>query len=61
MSNAAITIENLTKTYGNLKAVDNLSLTVREGDFIAFLGPKNATKSPSPTVKERPSTAFKFP
>ncbi len=45
MSNAAITIEGLTKSYGNLKAVDNLSLTVAVGDFIAFLGPNGAGKT----------------
>ena len=45
MSKDAITIQHLTKAYGNLKAVDNLSLSVREGDFVAFLGPNGAGKT----------------
>ncbi len=45
MPNEAITIQNLTKSYGQLKAVDNLSLTVYEGDFVAFLGPNGAGKT----------------
>ena len=36
----AIVIENLTKTYGDLKAVDNISFYVEEGSLFAFLGPK---------------------
>ena len=35
----AIVIENLTKTYGDLKAVDNISFYVEEGSLFAFLGP----------------------
>ena len=45
MLSEAITIKNLSKTYGNLKAVDDLSLTVYEGDFVAFLGPNGAGKT----------------
>lgn len=41
----AIVIENLTKTYGNLKAVDNISFYVEEGSLFAFLGPNGAGKS----------------
>ena len=44
MSNA-ITIEGLTKTYGKLTAVDNLSLEVPRGAAFAFLGPNGAGKS----------------
>ena len=32
----AIVIENLTKTYGDLKAVDNISFYVEEGSLFAF-------------------------
>lgn len=45
MKKPAIQIEGLTKRYGELKAVDGLSLTVEEGDFIAFLGPNGAGKT----------------
>ena len=45
MPNEAIRIKNLTKVYGSLKAVDDLSLTVPEGDFVAFSGPNGAGKT----------------
>lgn len=41
----AISIQNLTKYYGSFKAVDDLSLEVEPGDFIAFLGPNGAGKT----------------
>lgn len=41
----AIVIENLTKTYGDLKAVDNICFYVEEGSLFAFLGPNGAGKS----------------
>ena len=40
-----IKVSNLTKKYDNLKAVDDISFTVKEGDFFAFLGPNGAGKS----------------
>ncbi len=41
----AIEIQNLTKSYGNIKAVDGLSFSVREGELFAFLGVNGAGKS----------------
>ena len=41
----AIEIENLTKTYGKSKAVDNLTLNVEEGIVFGFLGPNGAGKT----------------
>lgn len=41
----AISIRNLTKFYGDLKALDNLSLEVKEGEFFGFLGPNGAGKT----------------
>lgn len=41
----AVRIENLTKRYGNLTAVDNLSLNVPTGRMFGFLGPNGAGKS----------------
>lgn len=40
-----IKIENLTKRYGEIIAVDNLSFTVEKGELFAFLGVNGAGKS----------------
>lgn len=40
-----IVIENLTKKYGNQKAVDNISLKVATGEILGFLGPNGAGKT----------------
>ena len=41
----AISIENLTKTYGKNRGVNQLSLNVEQGDIFGFLGPNGAGKS----------------
>ena len=38
-------IENLNKSFGDFKAVDNISLNVHIGDIYGFLGPNGAGKS----------------
>jgi len=40
-----IEIQNLSKQFGPLKAVDDISLTVRPGEVLGFLGPNGAGKS----------------
>lgn len=40
-----IEINNLCKTFGELKAVQDLTLSVREGELFAFLGINGAGKS----------------
>jgi ABC-2 type transport system ATP-binding protein len=40
-----IQIENLSKTYGQQKAVDGISFEVRPGEVLGFLGPNGAGKS----------------
>jgi ABC-2 type transport system ATP-binding protein len=40
-----ITIQNLTKTYGGFRAVDDVSFTARAGRVTGFLGPNGAGKS----------------
>lgn len=42
---AIIEIDHLTKRYGNRLAVDDLSLTVEEGDIYGFVGPNGAGKT----------------
>ncbi|MGA2031538.1 MAG: ABC transporter ATP-binding protein [Thermoguttaceae bacterium] len=40
-----IRIRELTKTYGDLKAIDNLSLELSEGDLFGYIGPNGAGKT----------------
>lgn len=42
---SVIKTENLTKYYGSTKGIENLSLTVEEGEFFGFIGPNGAGKS----------------
>ncbi|MDE5770362.1 MAG: ABC transporter ATP-binding protein [Ruminococcus sp.] len=40
-----INIENLTKFYGNNRAVNNISFTINDNEILGFLGPNGAGKS----------------
>lgn len=42
-----IQIQNLTKYYGSVRALNNLNLSIPKGEFFGFLGPNGAGKTTS--------------
>jgi len=42
---ASVKIENVTKKFGNVVAVKDLSLEINEGEFMVFLGPSGCGKT----------------
>jgi len=47
-----LTVQNLTKSYGNTRAVNDLSFSVRRGEIFGFLGPNGAGKTTTLSVIE---------
>ncbi len=45
MTPAFLSIRSLRQTYGNVVAVDDVSLEIPEGEFLTFLGPSGSGKS----------------
>ena len=45
MSTPAINVQNLTKNYGSVLAVDDINFQVKAGELVGFLGPNGAGKS----------------
>lgn len=41
----AIEINNLSKTFGRVKALDNISIKINEGEIVALIGPSGSGKS----------------
>lgn len=41
----SIKVENITKTYGEQKALNNVSFSIEKGEIVGFLGPNGAGKS----------------
>lgn len=42
---AEVRLKNLTKRFGNIAAVDDMSLEVRDGEFLTLVGPSGCGKS----------------
>jgi len=45
MNSDSIIVKNIEYSYGDIKAVDKISFTVKEGEIFGFLGPNGAGKS----------------
>ncbi len=45
MENKLLEIKNITKTYGDLTALSNFSLSLQKGDVLGLLGPNGAGKT----------------
>ncbi len=45
MSSSAIVFENVSRHFGEVRAVDNVSMEVRDGEFFSMLGPSGSGKT----------------
>jgi ABC-2 type transport system ATP-binding protein len=48
----AVTVDTLTKSYGNLHAVDGISFNVQQGEVFSLLGPNGAGKTTTIEILE---------
>jgi multiple sugar transport system ATP-binding protein len=42
---AQVRLDNVVKTYGSFRAVDDLSMTINDGEFVALVGPSVCGKT----------------
>jgi len=45
MNNSSITAENICKSYGEIKALDNISMQISKGELFGLIGPDGAGKT----------------
>jgi len=59
MTEIVVEVRSLVKQYGSLKAVDNISFELHDGEVFAFLGPNGAGKTTTVEILEciRPLTS----
>jgi len=50
VTQAAVTLDHVSKSYGQVKAVRDISLTIESGEVVAMLGPNGAGKTTSISI-----------